>query len=93
LRVRAERLRHELGDLDAEVSPSVAVVGGGGAPGLDLESWAVSLPERLALPLRTGDPPVLGRVERGRLLLDLRCVPSDVDADLAVAVQRAAACM
>jgi L-seryl-tRNA(Ser) seleniumtransferase len=93
LRVRAERLRHELGDLDAEVSPSVAVVGGGGAPGLDLESWAVSLPERLALPLRTGDPPVLGRVERGRLLLDLRCVPSDADADLAVAVQRAAACM
>ena len=31
-------------------------------------------------PLRAGDPPVLGRVERGRLLLDLRCVPPDADA-------------
>jgi L-seryl-tRNA(Ser) seleniumtransferase len=92
LRVRAERLRHALGDLDAEVTASVAVVGGGGAPGLELDSWAISLPEWLAQPLRTGDPPVLGRVERGRLLLDLRCVPSDVDDRVAVAVRRAAGC-
>jgi L-seryl-tRNA(Ser) seleniumtransferase len=91
LRVRVERLRDALGDVDAEVTRAAAVVGGGGAPGLELDSWAVSLPQRLALPLRTGQPPVLGRVERGRLLLDLRCVPPDADPDVAAAVRRAAA--
>jgi L-seryl-tRNA(Ser) seleniumtransferase len=88
LRVRAEKVCGALGDLDAEVSASVAVVGGGGAPGLELESWAVSLPAELAEPLRRGDPPVLGRVERGRLLLDLRCVPSDLDSALVKAIRR-----
>ncbi|MEU8408531.1 L-seryl-tRNA(Sec) selenium transferase [Micromonospora sp. NPDC048842] len=84
LRERVERLRDRLGadGRKAEVVPAVAVVGGGGAPGVELDSWALSLPERYAAPLRTGDPPVLGRVVRGRLLLDLRCVP--VDADEAV---------
>jgi L-seryl-tRNA(Ser) seleniumtransferase len=91
LRVRAKELHRVLGDLDAEVVASAAVVGGGGAPGLELDSWALSLPERLAAPLRGGDPPVVGRVERGRLLLDLRCVPADRDAMLASAVRRAAA--
>ncbi|MDT5037523.1 MAG: L-seryl-tRNA(Ser) seleniumtransferase [Micromonosporaceae bacterium] len=92
LRVRTERVREALSDLDAQVTGSVAVVGGGGAPGLELPSWAVSLPEALAVELRTGDPPVLGRVERGRLLLDLRCVPSELDATVTAAVRRAAAC-
>jgi L-seryl-tRNA(Ser) seleniumtransferase len=87
LRVRAEKLRSALGDLDAEVSASVAVVGGGGAPGLELASWALSLPAHLAEALRAGDPPVLGRVERGRLLLDLRCVPPAADATLAEAIR------
>jgi L-seryl-tRNA(Ser) seleniumtransferase len=87
LRVRAENVCRALGDLDAEVSASVAVVGGGGAPGLELESWAVSLPPDLAEALRCGDPPILGRVERGRLLLDLRCVPSSLDSALVGAIQ------
>jgi L-seryl-tRNA(Ser) seleniumtransferase len=94
LRVRVERLRDVVADLDAgardvEVTRAAAVVGGGGAPGLELDSWAVSLPQRLAVPLRTGEPPVLGRVERGRLLLDLRCVPPELDEVVAAAVRRA----
>ncbi|NJC72422.1 L-seryl-tRNA(Sec) selenium transferase [Planosporangium thailandense] len=93
LKVRAERLRGALGDADTEVVASAAVVGGGGAPGLELPSWAVALPARLAAPLRTGEPPVLGRVEHGRLLLDLRCVPPEQDDALVDAVKRASACM
>ncbi|KWV30480.1 L-seryl-tRNA(Sec) selenium transferase [Micromonospora rifamycinica] len=92
LRDRCERLRDTLGaeGCKAEVLPSVAVVGGGGAPGVELDSWALSLPERYAAPLRRGDPPVLGRVVRGRLLLDLRCVPATADGTLRDAVLRAA---
>ncbi|PYC65640.1 L-seryl-tRNA(Sec) selenium transferase [Micromonospora arborensis] len=90
LRRRVERLRDRLGadGRKAEVVPAVAVVGGGGAPGVELDSWALSLPERYAEPLRTGDQPVLGRVVRGRLLLDLRCVPADADEAVRLAVLR-----
>ncbi len=69
------------------VVASDGAVGGGGAPGLGLPGWAVTLPEQLAQPLRTGAVPVVGRVERGRLLLDLRCVPASRDADLVAAVR------
>ncbi|MFF4880281.1 MULTISPECIES: L-seryl-tRNA(Sec) selenium transferase [unclassified Micromonospora] len=90
LRRRVERLRDLLGadGRKAEVVPAVAVVGGGGAPGVELDSWALSLPERYAMPLRTGAQPVLGRVVRGRLLLDLRCVPPDADEAVRAAVLR-----
>ncbi|MFV2100815.1 L-seryl-tRNA(Sec) selenium transferase [Micromonospora sp. LOL_024] len=88
LRERTERLRDALvaDGRKVEVVPSVAVVGGGGAPGVELDSWALSLPERYAVPLRTGEPPVLGRVVRGRLLLDLRCVPERADEGVRAAV-------
>ncbi|WLS44116.1 L-seryl-tRNA(Sec) selenium transferase [Micromonospora profundi] len=90
LRERVERLRDRLGadGRKAEVVPAVAVVGGGGAPGVELGSWALSLPERYAAPLRTGEQPILGRVVRGRLLLDLRCVPADADEAVRMAVLR-----
>ncbi|MEU0152347.1 L-seryl-tRNA(Sec) selenium transferase [Micromonospora fulviviridis] len=93
LRARTERLRDRLGEdgCKAEVVPSAAVVGGGGAPGVELDSWALSLPERYTEPLRTGAPPILGRVLHGRLLLDLRCVPADADPDVRAAILRVGA--
>ncbi|WP_432537773.1 L-seryl-tRNA(Sec) selenium transferase [Kineococcus arenarius] len=78
------------GGVDAEVVDAAAVVGGGGAPGVQLPSAAVALDEVLAAPLRLGEPPVAGRLERGRLLLDLRCVDDAADAEVAGAVLRAA---
>lgn len=79
LRVRAERLAVRLREsgVEARAVDSEGAVGGGGAPGVRLASAAVSLPEAYAEPLRKGDPPVLGRVERGRCLLDLRTVADD----------------
>ena len=93
LRARTERLRAALADADvsADVARTVAVVGGGGAPGVELESWALALAPELAEPLRLGSPPVVGRVERGRLLLDLRCVPESLDESVFAAIRRAAA--
>ena len=89
---RAERVVARLipAGLDAQVTAAKAAVGGGGAPGVELDSFAVSLPESLALPLRTGDPVVVGRLEGGRLLLDLRSVPPEADDTLAGAVLAAA---
>jgi L-seryl-tRNA(Ser) seleniumtransferase len=96
---RAERLATELSGqgVDAHAVTSQAAVGGGGAPGVVLPSAAVSLPAALAVPLRAGEqvrngsvPAVVGRMDGGRLLLDLRSVPPDADEPLARAVSLAA---
>ena len=46
---------------------------------MELPSAAVSLPESYAAPLRTGTPAVVGRLEDGRCLLDLRTVAPEDD--------------
>jgi L-seryl-tRNA(Ser) seleniumtransferase len=93
LHARTERARTRLRDNGVEVTliASVAVVGGGGAPDVRLPSWSLSLPQTYAEKLRTTAPPVVGRVERGRLLLDLRCVPPEADDDVVAAVLSVAA--
>jgi L-seryl-tRNA(Ser) seleniumtransferase len=68
------------------VVPARAAVGGGGAPGVELPSAAVSLPEALGVLVRRGEPAVVGRLEGGRLLLDLRSVPPEADSPLVAAV-------
>jgi L-seryl-tRNA(Ser) seleniumtransferase len=85
LRARAERLAAQLPG--AEVVDCVAAVGGGGAPGVQLPSAGVSLPESYADALRTGSPPVVGRLEAGRCLLDLRTVAPEEDELLLAAVR------
>ncbi|NEE02054.1 L-seryl-tRNA(Sec) selenium transferase [Phytoactinopolyspora halotolerans] len=92
LHARAEGIRDALrqAGVAADVAETVSVVGGGGAPGVELSSWAVALDADLAAPLRRQDPAVVGRVERDRLLLDLRCVPEDLDDALRSAVVAAA---
>jgi L-seryl-tRNA(Ser) seleniumtransferase len=86
LRARAERLASRLPD--ARAVDCIAAVGGGGAPDVSLPSAAVSLPESYAVALRSGDPAVVGRLEDGRCLLDLRTVAPDDDEALAAAVQK-----
>lgn len=87
---RAEAIGVALADiLPVTVVGSEAAVGGGGAPEVTLASAALVLPGELAQQLRSGDPAVVGRVERGRLLLDLIAVPAEDDAALVEAVRRA----
>jgi L-seryl-tRNA(Ser) seleniumtransferase len=92
---RAERavVRLVAAGLDARVAAARAAVGGGGAPGVELDSAAVSLPESLAVPLRWADavacgerPAVVGHLEAGRLLLDLCSVSPDDDDRLVAAI-------
>jgi len=88
LRSRADRLASRLlaAGVSAQARDSEAVVGGGGAPGVVLPSAAVAVAPRYAAPLRSGDPAVLGRLDDGVLLLDLRTVASSADDALLGAV-------
>ncbi|ATY13095.1 L-seryl-tRNA(Sec) selenium transferase [Amycolatopsis sp. AA4] len=90
LHQRAEALARSLRDagVAAEAVDSTAVVGGGGAPGVELPSAAVALPVRYAEALRLGEPAVVGRIVRDRCLLDLRTVSPADDATLREAVRR-----
>lgn len=90
LLARARRVALSIGSGLARAVESQGRVGGGGAPGVPLPSAAVALPHRLAEPLRLGEPPVVGHVHEGRLLLDLLTVPEDLDDVLVEAVRRAA---
>ncbi|MQY08605.1 L-seryl-tRNA(Sec) selenium transferase [Actinomadura macrotermitis] len=86
LRARAETLAGDLAahGVDARAVDCTAAVGGGGAPGVALPSSAVALPARHEAALRSHR--VIGRVEDGRLLLDLRSVDPADDAALRSAV-------
>jgi L-seryl-tRNA(Ser) seleniumtransferase len=90
LRQRAEAICEALRRAGVEAEPvdSVAAVGGGGAPGVELAGAAVSLPARYAAALRLGEPAVVGRVVRDRCLLDLRTVAPGQDPLLTDAVRR-----
>jgi L-seryl-tRNA(Ser) seleniumtransferase len=92
---RAERIAAALAarGIPARVVATEAAVGGGGAPGVTLPSAAIALPADLAVALRTGPRArpgqglaVVGRVEKGRLLLDLRSVDPGDDDRLITAV-------
>jgi L-seryl-tRNA(Ser) seleniumtransferase len=91
LLARCRRLADSIAVLGVVVVPSDGAVGGGGAPGTALAGWALALPETCAARLRAGQPAVVGRLERGQCLIDLRCVPPADDDRLAVAIRAALA--
>jgi L-seryl-tRNA(Ser) seleniumtransferase len=77
VRSRAVRLAELTG---GQVEATAARVGGGALPLAELESYACVLEAELAEPLRAADPPVIGILREGRLLLDCRTL-ADADVD------------
>ncbi len=78
---RAGRLREGIG-FRSEILQTVAKVGGGALPLLELEGPAVALPAdvnpvAVARALREGDPAVIARISDGRVLLDPRTLADD----------------
>ena len=71
------------GAIGGHVVDTRSAVGGGSLPGQTQPSKAVALdsdePDRLAASLRAADPPLIGRIEEGHLLLDLRTVLPEQD--------------
>ena len=77
VRARAERLAAAT---CSAVEETVGRAGGGALPLAELPSFACALAESLAAPLRACDPPVLGIVRDGKLLLDcLTLADAEVD--------------
>jgi L-seryl-tRNA(Ser) seleniumtransferase len=94
LQNRADSLAKALrsNKVEASVIETEASVGGGAFPTARIESRAIALganAERTEAALRRGDPPVIGRIEADRLLLDLRSVRPAEDATLQAAVLKA----
>jgi L-seryl-tRNA(Ser) seleniumtransferase len=83
VRARAERLAKLVG---GEVEETVARIGGGALPLAELPSFACGVEEELAGPLRTGEPPVIGVIRDGRLLLDCRTLTDTEAEEVAAAV-------
>ena len=71
--------------LQGSVVPGSSTIGGGSAPGSELPTRLVALSHpslsatQLEAALRGGQPPVIVRIEHGRVLLDLRTVLPDQD--------------
>ncbi len=76
LRSRAEGWRRALGA--GEISGGQSTVGGGSLPEETLPTWLLAFqvdhPDRTAQRLRTGLPPVVGRIEGGKVVFDPRTV-------------------
>jgi L-seryl-tRNA(Ser) seleniumtransferase len=95
---RAESLAVQLqsSKLLLEVTDGESVIGGGAAPSSVLPTRLLTLScsgltaDELAARLRASDPPIVARVEQGKVLLDLRTVFVNQDALIAATLNRIA---
>ena len=93
---RAQTLADRLtaSGIEANVIDGVSAIGGGSAPGRRLPTRLVSiaLPARqLESALRAERPPVIARIEDGRVLIDLRTVSPQQDELMAELIASGAA--
>ena len=93
---RAEELaaRMDTPKLKVEIVDGESILGGGAAPSSVLPARLLALTceglsaDGLAARLRGSEPPIIARVEEGRVLLDLRTVFPEQDAAVAAALER-----
>ena len=82
-------------DLATQVEKAAAKVGGGALPLLELDSYVCAISpasltaEQLAGRLRRTDPPVVGRIHKGRLLLDARTILPGETEEIVSAMKQA----
>jgi L-seryl-tRNA(Ser) seleniumtransferase len=95
LRERCKRLLGRLDGVRAEAMEGSSVIGGGATPEQPLKTWLIAVDcadvveaERRC---RLSDPPVVARIEEGRLLFDLRTVFPEEEEELAAAIRAATA--
>jgi len=82
--------------IKAEIADGDSVIGGGAAPSSVLPTLLLALTsevqsaDEICARLRESDPPVIARVEEGRVLLDLRTVFPEQERAIAAALERIA---
>jgi L-seryl-tRNA(Ser) seleniumtransferase len=95
IKERAEALASNLMRLagwNARLVEGSSAVGGGSAPGIQLPTWLVAVEksglrsDTLEQRLRGSTPPIIARIERDRVLLDLRTVLPEQDVELLAAL-------
>ncbi len=101
LKGRAERLATQISALRAvaaaEPLRDTSQLGGGAVPATDIVTWCVAITpalqsvDEMAKSLRIGTPSVFGRVQKNRLLLDLRSVTPHQESALVRAIEQLAA--
>lgn len=84
LRARAEAIVSAAGR--GSIVSSAALIGAGSAPGTSIPSIAIALDGDHSAALRRHHPSIIGRVDGGRTLLDLRSTPVEHDMTLVEAV-------
>jgi L-seryl-tRNA(Ser) seleniumtransferase len=98
IRRRVDALLHQLpaGSVRFSMQPGESVIGGGAAPSsvlptvllaLEAEGWAA---DEIIGTLRLNDPPIIARVENGKVLLDLRTVFPAQDSSIVMALSNLA---
>jgi L-seryl-tRNA(Ser) seleniumtransferase len=90
LRARAVALAGELGPRATPIELD-STVGGGSLPGETMASFGLALAGRSATrllhALRDGEPPIIARIENGRVVLDLRTVDPAADRAMVQAIR------
>jgi len=91
IRERAERIAERLKTRRVEVRQSESAIGGGSTPDQSLPTWVIelSVPNAAAFEghLRSASVPVIARIERDKIILDMRTVANEEEGALATAVE------
>src|SRR5258708_22208238 len=93
----AQKINRVAGVKEAKVEEEFAYVGGGSLPDQKLETLVVAVETGelpigdLANRLRLGSPAVVGRIQEGRLILDLRTIFPNQEENLVRAIETALA--
>jgi L-seryl-tRNA(Ser) seleniumtransferase len=95
-RAEAVAKRTQSSKLQVEVLDGESVIGGGAAPSAVLGTRLLSITceglsaDEISSSVRASDPPIIARVEEGRVLLDLRTVFPEQDDTLVRALKQVA---
>jgi L-seryl-tRNA(Ser) seleniumtransferase len=91
LKLRAEKIAPQLNRhpmvASCEAVKEEAMLGGGSLPAQKIPTWCVAITpsvsvDKLTAKLRNSKPAILGRVQKGKLLLDMRTVSPAEDLEL-----------
>ncbi|MBV9406990.1 MAG: hypothetical protein JO211_16700, partial [Acidobacteriaceae bacterium] len=94
IRARAERVASKLDALQPAIQESESAIGGGSTPDQTLPTWIIALtvpnPAAFEMRLRRAPVPVITRIQREQIVLDMRTVADEEEASLVASVLAAA---